>query len=156
MTHTNPTRRAVLTSAAALAVTAALPAAAQTGPAIHIVKDPNCGCCTAWAQILHDEGFRVTFEHRENAALTRLKQAAGIPQEMFSCHTAAIEGYLIEGHVPPADIRRLLRDRPTAIGLAVPDHPGSPRPPSCWPPTRRTSRCRAAWRRRATSPARCR
>lgn len=119
-------RRHVLLGASALA---ALPSIsrAQPGPAIHVLKDPNCGCCAAWIEILEEEGFRVTTESSFGTDLIRQKLARGIPQEMVSCHTADVEGYAIEGHVPRADIRRLLFERPDAVGLAVPGMPyGSP------------------------------
>ncbi len=119
-------RRAFVLGASALA---ALPtvAGARSGPAIRVLKDPNCGCCTAWARILEDEGFAVTTELARGTALIRAKMDAGIPREMASCHTALVEGYAVEGHVPAADIRRLLDEQPDAIGLAVPGMPyGSP------------------------------
>lgn len=123
----NLTRRALIANLAALATAAALPARAQGGPALHIVKDPDCGCCTAWARIMQTDGFAVTLEHRSGAALTAYKIESGISEAMASCHTATVEGYVIEGHVPAADIRRLLAGRPDAIGLAVPGMPwGSP------------------------------
>jgi len=96
-------------------------------PTIHVMKDPNCGCCTAWINILENEGFTVTTEPSAGTLLMRYKMDNGIPQEMVSCHTARIENYMIEGHVPVADIRRLLEERPDAVGLAVPGMPyGSP------------------------------
>ena len=92
-----------------------------------MLKDPNCGCCSAWVDILEAEGFDVAVEESTGTALTRYKLDNGIPQAMISCHTGRIEGYLIEGHVPVADIRRLLDTRPDAVGLAVPGMPyGSP------------------------------
>ena len=92
-----------------------------------VFKDPNCGCCTAWIEILRDEGFTVTTERSFGTLLIRHKLDNGIPQKMTSCHTGETEGYMIEGHVPPQDIRRLLAERPDAIGLAVPGMPyGSP------------------------------
>ncbi|NNE51642.1 MAG: DUF411 domain-containing protein [Sulfitobacter sp.] len=112
-----------------LATLAALPGSlsAQSGPAIHVLKDPNCGCCGAWIGILQKEGFGVTTEPSAGVALIREKMARGVPQTMASCHTADVEGYVIEGHVPAADIRRLLSERPDAVGLAVPGMPyGSP------------------------------
>ena len=127
MTQTYFNRRSLLRAALALTVASALPATAQSRPSIHIVKDPNCGCCTAWARILHAQGFQVTLEDTTNAALYGHKLASGIPESMHSCHTAEIEGYMIEGHVPPADILRLLAERPDAVGLSVPGMPyGSP------------------------------
>ena len=120
-----PRRRDILFGGLALAVTA--PLIAQSRPALHVAKDPGCGCCNSWARIVYDSGFDVTYEHRSNAALERFKLARSIPPAMFSCHTAEVEGYMIEGHVPPADIWRLITLRPGAIGLAVPGMPyGSP------------------------------
>ena len=122
-------RRSFLAGLAALAATAALPPAAraQAGPAVHVLKDPNCGCCSAWMDILERAGFAVTSEASRGTALFRAKAEAGVPQAMASCHTAFVEGYVIEGHVPAADISRLLAERPDAVGLAVPGMPyGSP------------------------------
>lgn len=102
------------------------PALAAT-PEMHVLKDPNCGCCSAWIAILEDAGFTVTTEARSGDALTRYKLENGIPCEMMSCHTASVDGYMIEGHVPFADIERLLSERSDAVGLSVPGMPfGSP------------------------------
>ena len=121
------TRRAMMASAAGFAASVPLAGAAQSGPAIHVLKDPNCGCCTAWIEILKEDGFTVTTERSFGTLLIRHKLENGIPQNMTSCHTGEIEGYFIEGHVPPADILRLLSERPDAVGLAVPGMPyGSP------------------------------
>lgn len=121
------TRRALLAATASFAASVPLAGAAQGGPAIHVLKDPNCGCCTAWIEILRADGFTVTTERSFGTLLIRYKLENGIPQNMTSCHTGEIEGYMIEGHVPPADIRRLLAERPDAVGLAVPGMPyGSP------------------------------
>ncbi|MHA6344298.1 DUF411 domain-containing protein [Roseivivax sp. CAU 1761] len=96
-------------------------------PQMHVLKDPNCGCCSAWIEILEAEGFEVTTEASAGTALARYKSDNGIPMELVSCHTGRIDGYMIEGHVPVADIRRLLDERPDAVGLAVPGMPyGSP------------------------------
>ncbi|MEZ5747616.1 MAG: DUF411 domain-containing protein [Paracoccaceae bacterium] len=120
-------RRGLMLCAGAASVAAMVPAMADVRPAIHVVKDPNCGCCTAWIQILQSEGFDVTVEPSMGTLLARYKLDNGIPQEMISCHTGRIDGYMIEGHVPVADIRRLLDERPDAVGLAVPGMPyGSP------------------------------
>lgn len=119
-------RRAFLAGAAAAFI---LPkdAIAQTSPRMHVFKDPNCGCCSAWIAILEEDGFKITTEARTSAALVEEKVRRGIPASMASCHTADVEGYAIEGHVPAVDIRRLLAERPDAIGLAVPGMPyGSP------------------------------
>jgi hypothetical protein len=94
---------------------------------MHVMKDPNCGCCTAWIEILERNGFHVTTEASMGTLLMRYKAQHGIPQAMVSCHTGRVDGYMIEGHVPVADIRRLLKERPDAVGLAVPGMPyGSP------------------------------
>lgn len=123
-----PTRRRLLASAAALATAALLPARASARtPAMHVLKDPACGCCSAWIDILRAAGFEITVEPSDGAALARYKAEHGIPPGLVSCHTGRIAGYTIEGHVPATEIRRLLRERPDAVGLAVPGMPyGSP------------------------------
>ena len=128
MTQDMFSRRKLLIGTAALAAASPLRALAQgAGPAIHVMKDPNCGCCSAWIEILEGDGFTVTTEASMGTMLMRYKSDNGIPQEMVSCHTGQVEGYMIEGHVPAADIRRLLAERPNAVGLAVPGMPyGSP------------------------------
>ena len=121
------TRRSLLACSASFAAAAPFAAWAEEKPAIHVMKDPNCGCCSAWIDILEKNGFAVTTERSFGTLLIRHKLDSGIPQNMTSCHTGEIEGYMIEGHVPPADIRKLLAERPDAIGLAVPGMPyGSP------------------------------
>jgi len=120
-------RRGFLLGACAASVAAAVPAKADAGSALHVLKDPNCGCCSAWVEIVQADGFEVTVEESAGTLLARYKLDNGIPQEIASCHTGRIAGYMIDGHVPPADIRRLLEERPDAIGLAVPGMPyGSP------------------------------
>ncbi len=121
------TRRVMLACAAGFAASVPLATTAQGMPAIHVLKDPNCGCCTAWIEILRKDGFTVTTENSLGTLLMQHKLANGIPPNMVSCHTGEIDGYMIEGHVPAADIRRLLVERPEAVGLAVPGMPyGSP------------------------------
>lgn len=121
-------RRCVLVSVAGLVGLAALPAVAGNDTAtVHVRKDPDCGCCAAWIEILEAEGFSVSVEMVSPDQLLQFKVARGIPEAMVSCHTAEAGGYLIEGHVPPADLRRLLAEKPDALGLAVPGMPwGSP------------------------------
>ncbi|MFP1645106.1 DUF411 domain-containing protein [Pontitalea aquivivens] len=128
MSHETISRRTILVGAAALLAASPLRTLAQgAGPAIHVLKDPNCGCCSAWIEILENDGFTVTTEESAGTILMRYKLDNGIPEEMTSCHTARIDGYMIEGHVPVADIHRLLAERPDAVGLAVPGMPyGSP------------------------------
>jgi hypothetical protein len=103
------------------------PLSALASPGIHVFKGRGCGCCTAWAEILRAEGFSVIDEEVHPADLVKIKLEKGVPQDLSSCHTAMIDGYVVEGHVPAADIRRLLTERPDALGLAVPEMPyGSP------------------------------
>lgn len=117
----------MMTCTASFAIAAPLAGMAQAAPAIHVLKDPNCGCCTAWIDILRADGFTVTTERSFGTLMFKHKLENGIPQNMISCHTGEIEGYMIEGHVPTADIRRLLAERPDAVGLTVPGMPyGSP------------------------------
>ena len=128
MTRENLSRRTILTAGAGLLALSALPARARgIDNQMLVVKDPNCGCCAAWIEIVEAAGFAVTIELSAGTALMRYKSDNGIPEAMASCHTARIGGYMLEGYVPVADIRRLLEDRPDAIGLAVPGMPyGSP------------------------------
>ncbi len=100
-------------------------ARAATDPlAVEVWKDPSCGCCKDWVAHMQDNGFAVTVhESGNNAVRSRL----GLPQKLGSCHTALVGGYLIEGHVPAGDVRKLLAQKPKALGLAVPGMPvGSP------------------------------
>ena len=94
-------------------------------PVVEVYKDPNCGCCTAWIKHLQDNGFTTKVHDVGDTANYRKK--FGIPAALGSCHTATVGGYAIEGHVPAKDIQRLLKEKPKAIGLAVPGMPlGSP------------------------------
>ena len=94
-------------------------------PTIDVYKSETCGCCAQWVDHLRKHGFDVKTQNVPNTAAYRAR--FGIPQAMGSCHTATIGGYALEGHVPAAEIRRLLREKPRAIGLAVPGMPmGSP------------------------------
>lgn len=112
-------RRVLLASAALLAV---LPArAAAPALKIKVYKDPSCGCCTAWAERLTSAGFEVEVEAREDMAALKVK--FGVPDDLASCHTGVIDGYTIEGHVPPGDIKRLVAARSAGLGLAVPGMP---------------------------------
>lgn len=87
-------------------------------------KDPNCGCCGDWIQHLKDADIQVRTFDVGNA---QMRSKLGIAPQLGSCHTAKIGGYAVEGHVPVADIKRLLDEKPEAVGLAVPGMPiGSP------------------------------
>jgi hypothetical protein len=91
---------------------------------VEVWKDPNCGCCKEWVKHLEASGFATKVNMGGNDAM---RARLGIPQKLGSCHTALVGGYAIEGHVPAKDIRRLLKDKPQAIGLTVPGMPvGSP------------------------------
>lgn len=99
-------------------------AGAQAGT-MTVHKDPNCGCCGAWVDHMTDAGFRV--EVRNTRDLVGVKRELGVPRALASCHTAVIDGHLIEGHVPAADVRRFLAEARSGEGLAVPGMPiGSP------------------------------
>lgn len=119
-------RRSFLLAALALPALR-LPAHAVQGPEIRVLKSPSCGCCTAWADHLSAAGFSVDLRDVPDEQLWTMKDRLGIRDETASCHTAMIEGYVIEGHVPAEDITRLINERPDALGLAVPGMPiGSP------------------------------
>lgn len=122
--RTAPGRRAFLATAAAAGLLAGLPAGATATPRIEVWKSPTCGCCNDWITHMREAGFEVTIHDTGNgAARSRL----GLPAQYGSCHTALVDGYVIEGHVPAGDVLRLLRERPAALGLAVPGMPvGSP------------------------------
>ncbi len=94
-------------------------------PKIMVYKSPTCGCCTKWVSHLEENGFEV--ETTDLKDLRLIKSMSGIKPEQASCHTAKVGDYVIEGHVPAADIKRLLTERPDARGLTVPGMPkGSP------------------------------
>lgn len=95
--------------------------AAPKKPSIKVYKDASCGCCTAWVERLTSAGFAAEVEERDD--MDTLKASLGVPDALASCHTGVVAGYVIEGHVPPADIKRLLATRPKAKGLAVPGMP---------------------------------
>lgn len=120
----NTGRRTLLLGMAALGAASLAVAAKPQPTAVQVWKDPNCGCCQDWIAHLETQGFAATvFDQGNNAARARL----GMPQKFASCHTALVQGYVIEGHVPAADIQRLLKEKPQAVGLAVPGMPiGSP------------------------------
>jgi hypothetical protein len=105
-----------------------LPAAAvfaQGAPKVEVFKNASCGCCGGWAEHMRQNGFQVTTHDVADVPAERKK--LGMPDRLGSCHTAKVAGYVIEGHVPASDIRRLLKEKPKALGLAVPSMPpGSP------------------------------
>jgi len=107
-----------------LALLPTLSFAATQKPVITMWKSPTCGCCKDWADHLEKNGFAVKTHTYGN---DEIRKKLGMPVEFGSCHTALIDGYAIEGHVPAKEIKRLLADKPKVIGLAVPAMPvGSP------------------------------
>jgi len=97
---------------------------ASTGKAakeIVMYKSPGCECCTGWADHLRGAGFTVIEKKRED--MRAIKAQYGVPDQLASCHTAIIDGYVIEGHVPAADVQRLLEERPKVAGLTAPGMP---------------------------------
>ena len=101
-----------------------LASAAITKTPLEVWKDPNCGCCKDWIALMAQSGFAVKVHDVGNNGV---RAQLGLPQRLGSCHTALVGGYLIEGHVPAADVRKLLKDKPKALGLTVPGMPvGSP------------------------------
>lgn len=92
---------------------------------VTVYKSPTCGCCAEWVDHLEDNGFAVTVANRRD--IDSKKRELGVPERLYSCHTARVNGYVIEGHVPAADIKELLENGPDVVGLAVPGMPhGSP------------------------------
>ena len=99
-------------------------AGAET-PTIQVYKTPTCGCCTKWIDHLRAEGFDV--EATDLPDLSELKATNGVSPALASCHTAMVDGYVLEGHVPAEDVKRMLAEKPKIAGLAVPGMPmGSP------------------------------
>lgn len=93
-------------------------------PEVAVTKDPTCGCCEKWVAHMRKAGFTVTVTE---GPVNPVKARLGVPRDLASCHTAQVDGYAIEGHVPAGAIKRLLAERPSGVGLAVPGMPsGSP------------------------------
>lgn len=130
MKQTLTRRHALHLLATATAVTAGLAsgfpalAASPTKTPMDVWKDPNCGCCKDWIALMEKAGFAVTVHETGNSAM---RAKLGLPARLGSCHTALVDGYAVEGHVPAADVRKLLQQKPKALGIAVPGMPvGSP------------------------------
>lgn len=121
-----PKRRALRALlATALLGLAGLAPAHAAGEEVVMYKDPNCGCCGKWAEHMREHGFKV-----KEVATTQMdvvKREARVPQALGSCHTAKVGGYVVEGHVPAADVRRMLGEKPAILGISAPGMPmGSP------------------------------
>jgi len=94
-------------------------------PQMTVYKSPTCGCCTKWIKHMEENGFQVTAI--DVLEMNIIKEKYGINRQLASCHTAVIDGYVIEGHVPAIDVKRLLSEKPNVLGLSVPGMPaGSP------------------------------
>jgi hypothetical protein len=120
----NEQRRLVMRAAIALIPASIAGSAIAATPTIEVWKSPSCGCCAEWVKHLQANGFTVKVNDAGNASA---RARLGVPAKLGSCHTAQVAGYAIEGHVPAADIKRLLAEKPNAVGLAVPGMPiGSP------------------------------
>jgi hypothetical protein len=126
MTEFDPrlTRRSVFVAAAvSLLQVGTVFAAEEEVITVHL--DPNCGCCSGWVQHLRQAGFRT--DVLETRDLDAVKRKLGVPDDLAACHTAEVSGYIVEGHVPAAALKRFLTEKPNATGLAVPGMPiGSP------------------------------
>jgi hypothetical protein len=123
-TNTELRRRTLLGAAGAFVAAAAGVAGAKTGIALEVWKDPSCGCCKEWVAHMEANGFAVRVHETGNNGV---RAQLNIDRKYGSCHTAVVGGYAIEGHVPAQDVHRLLKERPTARGLAAPGMPvGSP------------------------------
>jgi hypothetical protein len=97
----------------------------QALPAVTTYKDPGCGCCTLWVRHMEDAGFDVTVQETSDMAAVRSRY--GVATHLQGCHTAVIGDYVVEGHVPADDVKRLLTEKPAVRGIAVPGMPiGSP------------------------------
>jgi len=122
MTPKHFQRRTLLMSTMVMAIPAVGWAIAS--PQVEVWKDPSCGCCKDWVSHLEKAGFTVKVNANGNDVV---RERLGMPRQMGSCHTALVGGYAIEGHVPAKEIKRLLKEKPVAIGLSVPGMPvGSP------------------------------
>ncbi|MBI5900322.1 MAG: DUF411 domain-containing protein [Rhodocyclales bacterium] len=100
-------------------------AAMAQAAVVDVFKSPHCGCCGKWVEHLRQNGFEVKTHDVDDVSAAR--QKLGMPDRLGSCHSAKIGGYVVEGHVPAADIQRLLKEKPKALGLSVPSMPpGSP------------------------------
>lgn len=96
---------------------------ARSGTAITVYKSASCGCCAKWVDHLRANGFTPVVHDEED--MDAIKDEMGVPAQVRSCHTALLGRYLVEGHVPAEELRRLLAERPSVVGLAVPGMPKS-------------------------------
>ena len=118
-------RTLVASALLGLSTLGGISAAVAADDEVVMYKDPNCGCCGKWAEHMREHGFKV-----KEVATTQMGQVKGearVPQALGSCHTARVGGYVVEGHVPAADVRRMLTEKPAIAGISAPGMPmGSP------------------------------
>ena len=108
-------------SFALVALLSMAPVWAQTTPTVDVYKSPTCGCCGKWIDHMKKNGFKVEIHEVDNIPASRKK--LGMPDKLGSCHTSKVGDYVVEGHVPAQDIQRLLKEKPKALGLAIPSMP---------------------------------
>ena len=104
-----------------IALMGSAPVWAQKLPVVEVYKSPTCGCCGKWIEHMQKSGFKVETHDVDNIPASRKK--LGMPDKYGSCHTSKIGNYVVEGHVPAQDIKRLLKEKPKALGLAIPSMP---------------------------------
>ncbi|HEU5480678.1 MAG TPA: DUF411 domain-containing protein, partial [Candidatus Tumulicola sp.] len=107
----------------AMVIVGSRAAIAAPAPSIDVYKSPACGCCGQWVRHMRGNGFSVVVH--DVGDLDAVRARAGVPRALASCHTAWVGGYVLEGHVPALDVRKLLAERPKAVGLTVPGMPAS-------------------------------
>ena len=94
-----------------------------SGPSVEVFKSATCGCCAKWMDHMRKAGFTVTSTDLAEPELQKVKSSHGVPTSARSCHTARVQGFTIEGHVPPSEVLRLLKEKPAVAGIAVPGMP---------------------------------
>jgi hypothetical protein len=120
-----PIRLALVLSAAIASMSGTIVAQRPAPAVVEVYKSPTCGCCANWVKHLQEAGFTTRVTEMDDVSPIKMKH--NVPQRAQSCHTAVVGGYVLEGHVPAADVQRLLKERPAVLGLAVPGMPiGSP------------------------------
>jgi hypothetical protein len=118
-------REATLFLGAAAGALLSRAAGAQEAKKMIVHKSPTCGCCGGWAARMREAGYAV--EERIQTDMKAVKARLGVPEPMASCHSAEIDGYIVEGHVPPQAVAQLLEERPKVVGVAAPGMPmGAP------------------------------
>ena len=119
-------RRQLLIELSAVAVAQSVlirHAAAQAGTPIEVYKNPSCGCCRGWVKHMEANGFKAKLT--DTSDMATIKKQHGVDAKLQSCHTAVVAGYVVEGHVPASDVRRLLKEKPKVVGLTIPGMPQS-------------------------------